>query len=161
MRGPTWQEAEKAIVRSVYPQEGSPGVERELLRHGFVRDQHAIQKWAYRNNVQVDPATRKRLSSENASLMWAARCGEYTKGDKAKEAAARRAQIRSQEYLKSPYRDLTPSTVWWLRLCHSRGDTAEKLAKEHNRPLWFVQAVIEGREWQERWDEEREREGER
>jgi hypothetical protein len=177
-----WTSPEIRIVKDTWPKYGTQAVARRFAECGYQRTDDVISAYAIHvlglRRAGFDPEEDRilrqgveaglnmsQISQKLAKAGWSR--GPKTIGKRARELGIWRpwptSQAKVREYEDrmraklrgGPYRELTDITPWLIRLYHSRGDSAEYLAEDMNRPLWFVQAVIAGEPWQERWRQER------
>jgi len=172
---------ELEILRYCFPKYGVPGVLSTLESCGYRRSAAAVTAMATCQGLRRAPfgAAEDRILREGmaAGLYLAEIAAKLAEagwsrdvqalGKRARElgiwrprptpqATGRVHEDRMRSRLRGgPYRELTDITPWLIRLYHSRGDSAEYLVEDMNRPLWFVQAVIAGEPWEERWRQER------
>lgn len=173
-----WTSPETRIVRDTWPKYGTQAVARRLAECGYQRTDDAISAYAIHalglRRAGFDPEedrilrqgveaglTMPQIAQKLAEAGWSR--GPKAIGKRARELGIFRRQpnahTRPPAYLAKlkggPYRWLSPDAPGIIRRWHAEGDSAEYLAKEMKRPLWLVQAIIEGKPWEERWRQER------
>ena len=165
-----WKGEEIQALKDCYSARGPIGVQIRLTQLGLYRTRGAILSAANLHGLVRDPWTSAEDDIAIEARMQGVTAWQVSEALANKgydriptEVTARLRELDMWELRRTehgiqpaghPYRPLTRDTVHIIRLWHSQGMAPQDIADMLKRARWFVDAVLAGDPWQERWEHE-------